>query len=156
MARVTVEDCVLQVPNRFDLVILAARRARQITGGAALMVDRDNDKNPVVALREIAKQSVDLDDLHEVLVKSYQRLGDKPEPAAVEEPAETPLGSDWIGVPGRHGSGDGEEDGLGADGDAETGEEDDDDMEGELPEDIDDEAVMKGIQQGELPSDDDR
>ena len=55
MARVTVEDCILQVPNRFDLVMLAAQRAREISAGAPLTIDRDNDKNPVVALREIAE-----------------------------------------------------------------------------------------------------
>ena len=61
MARVTVEDCVRLVPNRFDLVLMAAQRAREISSGAALTVDRDNDKNPVVALREIADETIDLD-----------------------------------------------------------------------------------------------
>lgn len=156
MARVTVEDCVLQVPNRFDLVVLAARRARQITAGAGLTVERDNDKNPVVALREIAKRSVDLDDLHEVLTKSYQRLAEKPEPV-VEERAEPSLGPDWIGVPGhREGvsSEAAELEGDDAD-DADAGEEDDESDEGEegLPEDIDDEAVLKSLNDGELPPD---
>ena len=68
MARVTVEDCVDKVPNRFDLVLLAAQRAREISGGAELTVDRDRDKNPVVALREIAEETVLPDDLLDALV----------------------------------------------------------------------------------------
>ena len=74
MARVTVEDCVDKVPNRFDLVLLAAQRARQISGGAELTLDRDRDKNPVVALREIAEETVLPDDLRETLVGSLQRV----------------------------------------------------------------------------------
>jgi DNA-directed RNA polymerase subunit omega len=73
MARVTVEDCVLLVPNRFELVMMSAHRAREISSGAALQVDRDRDKNPVVALREIADQKMDLPGLKEALVKGYQR-----------------------------------------------------------------------------------
>ena len=73
MARVTVEDCVDKVPNRFDLVLLAAHRAREISGGAELTIDRDRDKNPVVALREIAEQTVRPDDLGETLVTSLQK-----------------------------------------------------------------------------------
>ena len=73
MARVTVEDCVLLVPNRFELVMMSAHRAREISSGAALQVDRDRDKNPVVALREIADQKMDLTVLKEALVKGYQR-----------------------------------------------------------------------------------
>ena len=73
MARVTVEDCVLRVPNRFELVMLAAQRARHISAGAPLSVDRDNDKNPVVALREIAEETVALEDLEESLIKSMQK-----------------------------------------------------------------------------------
>ena len=61
MARVTVEDCVVKIPNRFELVLLAAQRAREITSGAPLTLDRDDDKNPVVALREIADETVQLD-----------------------------------------------------------------------------------------------
>ena len=68
MARVTVEDCVLKVPNRFELVLVAAQRAKNISAGAALTVDRDRDKNPVVALREIAEDKVDLDDLRNTLL----------------------------------------------------------------------------------------
>ncbi|MBT5859900.1 MAG: DNA-directed RNA polymerase subunit omega, partial [Alphaproteobacteria bacterium] len=69
MARVTVEDCVIRVPNRFELVMLASRRARAISAGEALLVDRDNDKNPVVALREIGDGKIDLDELHTSLIQ---------------------------------------------------------------------------------------
>jgi DNA-directed RNA polymerase subunit omega len=74
MARVTVEDCVDKVPNRFDLVLFAAQRARQISGGAELTLDRDRDKNPVVALREIAEETVRPDHLQESVVSSLQRV----------------------------------------------------------------------------------
>jgi DNA-directed RNA polymerase subunit omega len=74
MARVTVEDCVDKVPNRFDLVLLAAQRAREISGGAELTIDRDRDKNPVVALREIAEEMVRPVLLRESLVTSLQRV----------------------------------------------------------------------------------
>jgi DNA-directed RNA polymerase subunit omega len=74
MARVTVEDCVDKVPNRFDLVLLAAQRARQISGGAELTIDRDRDKNPVVALREIAETTVRPKQLEEALVSNLQRV----------------------------------------------------------------------------------
>ena len=74
MARVTVEDCVEVVPNRFDLVLMAAHRARNISAGAALTVDRDNDKTPVVALRELADETLDLADLRESLVANLQRV----------------------------------------------------------------------------------
>lgn len=74
MARVTVEDCVDKIPNRFDLVLLAAQRAREISGGGELTVDRDRDKNPVVALREIAETTVQPKDLKESLITSMQRV----------------------------------------------------------------------------------
>ena len=74
MARVTVEDCVDKVSNRFDLVLFAAQRARQISGGADLTLDRDRDKNPVVALREIAEETVRPDDMKEAVVASLQRV----------------------------------------------------------------------------------
>ncbi|MEQ8405337.1 MAG: DNA-directed RNA polymerase subunit omega [Oceanicaulis sp.] len=74
MARVTVEDCIEKVDNRFQLVLLAAHRARNISAGASLMLDRDNDKNPVVALREIAEVKLDLDALGESLVSGLQRV----------------------------------------------------------------------------------
>ena len=82
MARVTVEDCIVQIPNRFELVLLAAQRARNISRGESLTVDRDNDKNPVVALREIAEQTVELPALEADLVKSLSRA---PEPEPVED-----------------------------------------------------------------------
>ena len=74
MARVTVEDCVDKIPNRFDLVLLAAQRARQISGGAELTLDRDRDKNPVVALREIAEETIVPEDLSEAVVQTLQRV----------------------------------------------------------------------------------
>ena len=80
MARVTVEDCVQKVPNRFDLVMLAAQRARDISSGAQLTVERDNDKNPVIALREIAEETVPLTNLADALVKGYQRQVEFDEP----------------------------------------------------------------------------
>ena len=86
MARVTVEDCVDKVPNRFDLVLLAAQRAREISGGAELTIDRDRDKNPVVALREIADDVVDAEELKEALIGSLQRVDERSE---AEEEAET-------------------------------------------------------------------
>ena len=74
MARVTVEDCVDKIPNRFDLVLFAAQRARQISGGAELTLDRDRDKNPVVALREIAEQTVKPKHLEEAVVNGLQKV----------------------------------------------------------------------------------
>ncbi len=80
MARVTVEDCVDKIPNRFDLVMMAAQRARNISAGAQLTIDRDNDKNPVVALREIADETVALAELEEGLVKGLQAYVEMDEP----------------------------------------------------------------------------
>jgi DNA-directed RNA polymerase subunit omega len=74
MARVTAEDCVLKIPNRFELVMVASQRAREIGGGMTLTVDRDNDKNPVVALREIADETVVVNDLKESLVRGHQKV----------------------------------------------------------------------------------
>jgi DNA-directed RNA polymerase subunit omega len=74
MARVTVEDCVEKIPNRFDLVLLASHRARNISAGAALTIERDNDKTPVVALRELAEETLKFDDLRESLVMGLQRV----------------------------------------------------------------------------------
>jgi DNA-directed RNA polymerase subunit omega len=82
MARVTVEDCIEQIPNRFELVLLAAQRARNLARGAAITIDRDNDKNPVVALREIADVSVDFGGLEQDLIKSLSRV---PDPEPVDE-----------------------------------------------------------------------
>jgi DNA-directed RNA polymerase subunit omega len=86
MARVTVEDCVEKVPNRFSLVLLAAHRARAVSAGAPLLIDRDNDKNPVVALREIAEEAVDSESLRENLIATLQRVDERTE---AEEEAET-------------------------------------------------------------------
>jgi DNA-directed RNA polymerase subunit omega len=84
MARVTVEDCVIRVPNRFELVMIAARRARDVAAGASLTVDRDNDKNPVVALREVADETVPIDGLREGLVKALQKVVEQDEPVEEE------------------------------------------------------------------------
>ena len=90
MARVTVEDCIDKVENRFDLVLLASHRARLISSGSPIMLDRDNDKNPVVALREIADERFAPEDMSEDLIHSLQKHVevDEPEPEAV--PAMTP------------------------------------------------------------------
>ena len=82
MARVTVEDCVDKIPNRFDLVMMAAQRARDISAGAQLTVDRDNDKNPVVSLREIAEETVSNEELEEEVIKSLQTF------VAMDDPEE--------------------------------------------------------------------
>jgi DNA-directed RNA polymerase subunit omega len=87
MARVTVEDCIDKVPNRFELVLLAGHRARLISQGAPITVDRDNDKNPVVALREIADETIITDDLREEFIHSMQKHVEVDEP----EPTEVPL-----------------------------------------------------------------
>src|ERR1700743_559622 len=92
MARVTVEDCIDKVDNRFDLVLLASHRARMISSGAQITIDRDNDKNPVVALREIADETVSPGDLEEDLIHSLQKYVEVDEP----EPESMPL----IGSPG--------------------------------------------------------
>lgn len=84
MARVTVEDCVEKVPNRFELVLMAAQRARQISSGSPLQLDRDNDKNPVVALREIAEDKVMPDAMRETIIGSMQKH------VEVDEPEEEP------------------------------------------------------------------
>ena len=80
MARITVEDCVLKVPNRFELVLLAAQRAREISSGTPLTVDRDNDKNPVVSLREIGDGAISPEDLREDLIHSLQKYVEVDEP----------------------------------------------------------------------------
>lgn len=80
MARVTVEDCVLKVPNRFELVLLAAQRARDVTAGAQITLERDNDKNPVVALREIADETIPLENLQNSLIKGMQKHVEIDEP----------------------------------------------------------------------------
>jgi DNA-directed RNA polymerase subunit omega len=95
MARVTVEDCVVKVPNRFELVLLAAQRAREITSGAPLSIDRDDDKNPVVALREIADETVALDHLKSSVVRGMQKHVEIDEP---EESHELELDTTLFGI----------------------------------------------------------
>lgn len=112
MARVTVEDCVLQIPNRFELVMLAAHRARGLGSGAELTIERDRDKNPVVALREIAEQKLDLGGLEESLIKGLQKRIEPDQPE--EEVTELMAGEQqsWINSMG-----------AGEDEEAEEGEE---------------------------------
>ena len=86
MARVTVEDCIEKVPNRFSLVLLAAHRARAISAGSQILVDRDNDKNPVVSLREIADDVVDAEELRENLIGTLQRVDERSEAEEEAEP----------------------------------------------------------------------
>jgi DNA-directed RNA polymerase subunit omega len=95
MARVTVEDCVVKVPNRFELVLLAAQRAREISSGGPLSIDRDDDKNPVVALREIAEDTISLEHLKTGLVRGMQKHVEIDEP---EEPQELELDTALFGV----------------------------------------------------------
>lgn len=80
MARVTVEDCVVKIPNRFELVLIAAQRARDLSAGAQMLVDQDNDKRPVVALREIADTDISLENLRNAVVKGLQKTADVDEP----------------------------------------------------------------------------
>jgi DNA-directed RNA polymerase subunit omega len=95
MARVTVEDCVLKVPNRFELVLLAAQRSRDIAAGGQITLERDNDKNPVVALREIAEETISLDNLQNALIKGMQKHVEIDEP---EEDTEIEIGAQqWPG-----------------------------------------------------------
>lgn len=96
MARVTVEDCVVRVPNRFDLVLLSSHRARAISSGAPLTVDRDNDKNPVVALREIADETVKVEDLKTNFIESMQKYIDRDEPEEDEMTDQALAG--WTGA----------------------------------------------------------
>jgi len=88
MARVTVEDCILQVPNRFELVMFASQRARDISAGAQITLDRDRDKNPVVALREIAEMKLDQVVLKDSLISGMQKHADVDKPEEVNEMAE--------------------------------------------------------------------
>src|SRR6056297_986122 len=97
MARVTTEDCVDKVPNRFDLVMLAAHRAREISAGGPLTVDRDRDKNPVVALREIAEETQQADDLRERMIESQQTQIEVDEPE--EDSMALLMGSDTADRP---------------------------------------------------------
>jgi len=96
MARVTVEDCVLRVPNRFDLVMVASQRAREISAGAQLTLERDNDKNPVVALREIADGTVNTDALSESVVTGLQKHVENDEPEEEGEGFGVGAGEDML------------------------------------------------------------
>lgn len=99
MARVTVEDCIVQIPNRFELVLLAGQRAREIASGAVLQVERDRDKNPVVALREIADEKLDLAALQNTLIKGLQHRIEPDQPE--EEVAELMVGEQQPWVTGK-------------------------------------------------------
>ncbi len=105
MARVTVEDCILKIPNRFELVLLAGQRARDLSAGAEETLDRDNDKNPVVALREIAEETIDIKALHEEMIFSLQKYVDADEP---EDETTTILAAaekEWAEVQSDHSGG---------------------------------------------------
>lgn len=138
MARVTVEDCVVKVPNRFELVLLAAQRAREITSGAQLTIDRDDDKNPVVALREIADETVGLLQLKEAVVRGMQKHVEIDEPEETSEleadPAMFGVAAPVTAFEDESGSAETEFAGEEEAGEEEAGEE-------ELEEDLDDDIV---------------
>jgi len=121
MARVTVEDCVQKVPNRFELVMVAAQRSREISAGAEPRLDRDNDKNPVVALREIADEKVSPEDLHNALVQSLQRHVevDEPEEDGFDAMASNP---EFAGIAGQMSEQMAAAAGMGVEGDEEEEE----------------------------------
>ena len=129
MARVTVEDCVLKIPNRFELVMMAAQRARDVATGAALSIDRDNDKNPVVALREIADETIGLDELRNALIKGHQKVveADEPEDDIVELMAGEQAWAQQMNM-GEDGEGEGDELGADLDADAEGDGDDEEDV----------------------------
>jgi DNA-directed RNA polymerase subunit omega len=99
MARVTVEDCIEKIPNRFDLVMLSAQRARQISSGEDITIERDNDKNPVVALREIADETVQVEDLVEGVISGFQKHVEVDEPEE-DDMAALMAGQGWGGENG--------------------------------------------------------
>lgn len=107
MARVTVEDCIVKIPNRFDLVMAAAQRSRDISSGSSITVERDNDKNPVIALREIADETVDIGGLNESLIKGLQKHVevDEPEDDDMERLIGADNGTGNVGLDGRLGEG---------------------------------------------------
>jgi DNA-directed RNA polymerase subunit omega len=137
MARVTVEDCVLKVPNRFELVLVASQRAREIGSGAPLIVDRDNDKNPVVSLREIADTDLSLDGRRDALVKNHQKV------IELEEEEEDIIDvmegeSEWAQVANQSAEGELEASGLSEAADADDSDADDaDDMDVDASADTD-------------------
>lgn len=104
MARVTIEDCIDKLPNRFELVLLSAHRARMISQGAPITLDRDNDKDPVVSLREIADETINKDDLREEFIHAMQKHVEVDEPEATEVPLISQMGE--MVVPGENGAGD--------------------------------------------------
>ncbi len=115
MARVTVEDCVVRIPNRFELVMMAAQRAREIASGGQITVERDNDKNPVVALREIADDTVSIPGLRNSLIKGHQRTVEADVPEEDEGIAEIMAGeAGWVAVGEEEVEGFGEVDVTGA------------------------------------------
>jgi DNA-directed RNA polymerase subunit omega len=172
MARVTVEDCVVKVPNRFELVLLAAHRAREITSGAPLSIDRDDDKNPVVALREIADETVGLIHLREAVVRGMQKHVELDE---AEEIQELEVDANVLGFAGAGGLGEGEIDTVGRGfEDAAVGDEADlveeQEIDGEFAEEQDsldeelaadmlsvgeEESDIAGIAEGDMPEDGD-
>ena len=115
MARVTVEDCVVKIPNRFELVMMAAQRAREIASGGQITIERDNDKNPVVALREIADDTVSIPGLRNSLIKGHQRAVEVDVPEEDEGIAEIMAGeAGWVAVGEEEVEGFGEVDVTGA------------------------------------------
>lgn len=122
MARVTVEDCILKVPNRFDLVLLAAQRARELSSGAAPAVERENDKNPVIALREIAEEAIDIDELREKLVFGLQRHVEVDEPEDDSMSILAAAEKEWAGIAGDTATGAAADDTAGVEAEAAAGE----------------------------------
>jgi len=130
MARVTVEDCVLKIPNRFELVMMAAQRARDVATGATLSIDRDNDKNPVVALREIADETIGLDELRNALIKGHQKVvePDEPEDDIVELMAGEQAWAQQMSIGEDDMGGEGDETGADIDADADGDGDDEEDV----------------------------
>lgn len=140
MARVTVEDCVVKVPNRFELVLLASQRARDLSAGATETLERENDKNPVVALREIAEETIGLEELHDGLVSSLQKYVEIDEPEDDSMAILAAAEKEWAGVTGDAPEGDTADiEGAGEDRDAAG-----DELAADAPEETDDAAAVAG------------
>ncbi|MCE2516677.1 MAG: DNA-directed RNA polymerase subunit omega [Alphaproteobacteria bacterium] len=122
MARVTVEDCIEKIPNRFDLVLTASQRARGISSGDAITVDRDNDKNPVVALREIADETISIDDVNDDLVKSLQRMTRREEDQSALDEAASIAQDDMASFNSDFGADSADAEGMQIGADADAGE----------------------------------
>ena len=103
MARVTVEDCIEKIPNRFDLVLTASQRARNIQKGELLTIDRDDDKNPVIALREIADETIDINQIEDRIIQSMQRYNENEEEVTVSDEASTTADEDMSSMIGLEG-----------------------------------------------------